>query len=209
MIVEAVAAVALVHGCGWGATPSKVGCLTPFAACRQAHARAYRRHGYACVDGHLRYDWSLLRRRPVRRPACVTTRQQGGLEANGYPTVPAWGPGPAWPFIPLKSLDVPVEYDHGFYAEWGVFKAMWAIDPRYVGPVLVRGRQLDGDEILRFEKGEPGFSDQTAANPAAELQEAGGYVHPAVTRVRTLGCYAYQVDGVGFSYSIVFHAVAK
>jgi hypothetical protein len=85
---------------------------------------------------------------------------------------------------------------------------MWAIDPRYVGPVLVRGRQLDGDDVLKFEKGEPGFSDYTRSHPTTELHESGGYVHPSVTRVRTLGCYAYQVDGIGFSYSIVFRAVA-
>jgi hypothetical protein len=29
-----------------------------------------------------------------------------------------------------------------------------------------------------------------------------------VTRVRTLGCYAYQIDGLDFSRTIVFHAVA-
>jgi hypothetical protein len=109
--------------------------------------------------------------------------------------------------MPQRSLEAKVEYDTGYYAEYGGFKAMWAIDPRYVGPVLVRGRQLDGDDILRFEKGEPGFSDETRAHPTVELHESGGYVHPAVTRVRTLGCYAYQVDGIGFSYSIVFRAV--
>jgi hypothetical protein len=43
----------------------------------------------------------------------------------------------------------------------------------------------------------------------AELHESGGYVHRSVSRVQTLGCYAYQVDGIGFSYSIVFRAVAS
>jgi len=198
-----------VAGCGWGAVPSKVGCLAPGAACQRIHAAAYRRHGFACPEGHLAYDWSLLRRRPIRRPPCVLSKQTGGLQANGYPQVPAWGPGPAWPFLGgLRTLDVPIEYDTGDYAEWGVRKAMWAVDPRYLGPVLVRGRQLDGEDTLRFEKGEPGFTEAGRRNPASELREWGGYVHPAVTRVRTLGCYAYQVDGIGFSYSIVFHAIA-
>ncbi len=209
MIVEAVAAVALAKaGCAWGATSSKVGCLQPFGACTQAHAAAYRRHAYACAQGHLLYDYSQLRRRPVRRPPCRLTPRQGTLKRNGYAAIPAWG-DPASPWMPHNSLDaVPVGYDSGFYASYGVFKAMWAVDPRYVGPVLVRGRQLDGDDVLRFEKGEPGFYDAGRAHPAAELRESGGYVHPAVTRVRTPGCYAYQVDGIGFSYSIVFRAVA-
>jgi hypothetical protein len=207
----ALLAAGTAHGqsaaaCSWGATPSKVGCLAPYTHCTKAHQAAYRRHAYSCVAGYLQYDYSQLRRRPVRRPACTLTPQDGTLKRNGFGAVPAWG-SPASPFMPRPSLVAPVGYDSGAYSEYGVFKAMWAIDPRYVGPVLVRGRQLDGDDLLKFEKGEPGFSDQTRAHPTTELHESGGYVHPAVTRVRTLGCYAYQVDGIGFSYSIVFRAV--
>jgi hypothetical protein len=196
-----------IASCKWGAAPSKVGCLAPYTHCTKAHQAAYRRHAYSCLGGYLQYDYSQLRRRPVRQPTCTLTPQQGTLKRNGYASQPAWG-SPASPFMPNRSLVQSVEYDAGSYAEYGVFKAMWAIDPRYVGPVLVRGRQLDGDDTLKFEKGEPGFSDYTRSHPTTELHESGGYVHPAVTRVRTLGCYAYQVDGIGFSYSIVFRAVA-
>jgi hypothetical protein len=193
--------------CSWGATTSNVGCLAPYTHCTKAHEAVYRRHAYSCAAGNLQYDYSQLRRRPVRQPACTLTSQQGTLKRNGFGSVPAWG-SPASPFMPERSLVAPVEYDPGAYAEYGLFKAMWAIDPRYVGPVLVRGRQLDGADILKFEKGEPGFSDYTRTHPTTELHESGGYVHPSVTRVQTLGCYAYQVDGIGFSYSIVFRAVA-
>ena len=193
--------------CSWGATASKAGCLAPYTHCTKAHRAAYRRHAYSCVGGYLQYDYSQLSRRPVRRPACTLTAQQGTLKRNGFGSVPAWG-SPASPFMPERSLVAPVEYDPGAYADYGVFKAMWAIDPRYVGPVLVRGRQLDGTDVLKFEKGEAGFSDYTRAHPTTELHESGGYIHPSVTRVQTLGCYAYQVDGIGFSYSIVFRAVA-
>src|SRR5690242_11572035 len=150
--------------CTWGATPSKVGCLAPYTHCTKAHQAAYRRHAYSCVAGNLQYDYSQLRRRPVRTPACTLTVQQGTLRRNGYGSVPAWG-SPASPWMPERSMVAVVEYDQGSYAKYGVFKAMWAIDPRYVGPVLVRGRQLDGDDVLRFEKGEPGFSDATRAHP--------------------------------------------
>ena len=194
--------------CKWGATPSKVGCLAPYAQCTRAHQAAYRRHAYSCVGRYLQYDYSQLRKRPVRQPACRLTAQQGTLKRNGYAAWPAWG-SPASPFMPNRSLVEPIEYDSGAYADYGSFKAMWAIDPRYVGPVLVRGRQLDGTDILKFEKGEPGFSDYTRAHPTPELHESGGYIHPSVTRVQTLGCYAYQVDGIGFSYSIVFRAVGS
>jgi len=194
--------------CKWGATASNVGCLAPYTPCTKAHQAAYRRHAYSCVGRYLQYDYSQLRSRPVRQPACTLTPQKGTLKRNGYGGEPAWG-SPASPFMLNGSLVQKVEYDTGAYAHYGLFKAMWAIDPRYVGPVLVRGRQLDGTDILEFEKGEPGFSDYTRSHPTTELHESGGYVHPSVTRVQTLGCYAYQVDGIGFSYSIVFRAVAS
>ena len=43
---------------------------------------------------------------------------------------------------------------------------------------------------------------------ATELRLVGGYVHPAVTRARQVGCYAYQADGIGFSRTIVFTITA-
>jgi hypothetical protein len=33
-----------------------------------------------------------------------------------------------------------------------------------------------------------------------------GRTNPSYTRVRTPGCYAYQVDGTTFSYTIAFEA---
>jgi hypothetical protein len=42
--------------------------------------------------------------------------------------------------------------------------------------------------------------------PPAELHLVGAEGHPSATRVRSPGCYAYQVDGPGFSYPIVFRA---
>jgi hypothetical protein len=89
-----------------------------------------------------------------------------------------------------------------------VQKVMWSIDPRYVGPVLVRGRQVDGANELRFENGSPGFTEEQRLHPATELRLVGGYTHPAVTRARQVGCYAYQADGIGFSRTIVFTITA-
>src|SRR4051812_39501504 len=116
MIAEAATAIALGK-CAWGATSSGAGCLAPYRQCVKAHQRAYRRHAYSCVAGRLQYDWSQLRRRPVRKPACTITPQQGTLQRNGYSNVPAWG-HPASPWMPVRSLEVPVDYDNGFYAEW-------------------------------------------------------------------------------------------
>jgi hypothetical protein len=213
-------AVALdAKGCAWGAVAADNACLIDGHACKAQRTALYRRHGFACRAGVLAYDWSQLRRRQVVGQTlapgspCPVSERTGELTRVGLqPGFIAWGPGPAWPVLGgLTSLDVPFEFASAGpeYVDWGVRKAMWGIDSRYVGPTLVRGHQLDGPDEVRFENGSPGFTEEKRLHPESELRFIGGYVRPAVTRVRTLGCYAYQVDGIGFSRTIVFHAVAR
>jgi hypothetical protein len=79
-------------------------------------------------------------------------------------------------------------------------KVLWIVDPIYGGPVLIRGRQLDGPNELRFDNGAlPPRAIKIL--PAARVRD-----RPSYTRVRGPGCYAYQVDGLGFSYVIIFEA---
>jgi hypothetical protein len=89
---------------------------------------------------------------------------------------------------------------------WYYVKVLWVADPRYAGPALIRGRQIDGSDELRFEWG---------SEPAAELwftelngtTDDGWRDQPSYTRVRAPGCYAYQVDGLDFTEVIVFEAI--
>jgi hypothetical protein len=222
VVLGVAAASASAHGrsakgCAWGAVAAGNACLVDGHACKARHSALYRRHGFACARGLLRFDWSQLRKRPLvgqqlePGAACPVTPRTGELTRVGLGgSYIAWGPGPAWPVLGgLTSLDVPFQFDSvGAYAEWGGRKAMWGIDARYVGPTLVRGHQLDGPDEVRFENGSPGFTEEKRLHPASELRFVGGYVRPAMTRVRTLGCYAWQVDGLGFSRTIVFRAVA-
>jgi hypothetical protein len=78
----------------------------------------------------------------------------------------------------------------------------------YAGPLLIRGAMLGGGAI--------GFG--TGAVPYDELQlldagqgaprvVGGGRAWITYTRVRSGGCYAYQVDGTTFSEIVVFRAV--
>lgn len=101
----------------------------------------------------------------------------------------------------------PVQRSQIWYpSDWSGNKVLWSVAPRYRGPVLIRGRQLDGSNRVRFENG---------SVPPLELRLQGGGVtsgngfreRPSFTRLRTPGCYAWQVDGSSFSYVIVFRAV--
>ncbi|HUY78388.1 MAG TPA: hypothetical protein VMV29_16575 [Ktedonobacterales bacterium] len=100
----------------------------------------------------------------------------------------------------------------------GGTKVRWQIAPGYTGPVLIRGRQLDGPDQLYFNGG----LDQPAGNALgtepvlSQLRlMGGGATAPSwptwvtLTRLAHPGCYAYQVDGASFSYTITFQAVSE
>jgi hypothetical protein len=95
----------------------------------------------------------------------------------------------------------------------------WYIDPSYTGPVLVRGRQLDGSGVLTFEGGLDQLHYHGAWTDAPQLPALrlmGGTAYASGksqwasfathTNVPGDGCYAYQVDGTSFSYALTFLA---
>jgi len=158
--------------------------------------------------------WATLRKRPLDLPTlapgepCPTTP---GRDVSNFRA--ALGAGPIYP-IGL-STDGVLQYGHtGEFAgsEWGGNKVLWVSNSAYGGPALIRGRQLDGPNEVRFMGG---------AVPPAELQfpvegsgaspdlEPGWRQLPSYTRVRASGCYAYQVDGLDFTEVIVFEATEE
>jgi hypothetical protein len=102
----------------------------------------------------------------------------------------------------VLTLVWPPGAEHQPYAGWAGTKALWTV-PRYGGPVLIRGRQLDGPNPLGFDVG-PGWT--WSVLPEIRLVGPEPGLHPAATFVRSPGCYAYQVDTVRSSYLIVFEA---
>jgi hypothetical protein len=155
--------------------------------------------------------WKRLHRPlhiPSIRPGspCPTSQPdpKGSLSRLGFVGT-AWGRGPAYP-AGLGSATQPVLWFHyppppesGFYgSNWGGQKVNWVVDPAYRGPILIRGRQLDGPNVLRFTAGEP---------PSTEMRiPARTRTNPSYTRLRAPACYAYQIDGTTFSRVIVFEA---
>jgi hypothetical protein len=155
--------------------------------------------------------WHRLQR-PLRIPSiapgtsCPTTARdpRGDLTRIGFSGA-AWGGGPAYPAGlgsdsgPVLGYLDPIPMSSEFFGSgWSGNKVLWVVDSSYYGPVLVRGRQLDGPNEIRFNRGFP---------PPRELRLAAWPKHhPSSTRVHAAGCYAYQIDGLGFSYLIVFEA---
>jgi hypothetical protein len=94
-------------------------------------------------------------------------------------------------------------------SQWLQAEVTWTVTGSYTGPLLIRGEMIGGGAL--------GFG--TGATPYDELQllDAGkgaprvvenGRAWITDTRIRSGGCYAYQVDGTDFSDVVVFRAVA-
>jgi len=193
----------------------RVVCLSAGGHCRTRSRRAYRRYGFICRDQQLVYDWARLVRRPLQIPtltpgsACPATQPSGTLGEQGSDATqaPAFGPGPAYPGLGVETSAAMLTFvwqpTRAPYRGWYGTRALWTI-ARYTGAVLVRGRQLDGDSGLGFDRG-PGWSNRVHRGLRLGGPEAG--LHPAATLVRGPGCCAYQVDVLHASDLIVFRAV--
>jgi hypothetical protein len=170
--------------------------------------------------------WAALNQRPLRLsrldPGSPCPVMPGHRFSQAYGVGLGMEGGAIYALAP-GAADGTLRYTHaGAFAggggDWGGQVVLWAINLDFGGPVLVRGRQLDGHNELRFNGGldEP----EAIGNPALAppilylrlLPSNNGDGLPwgtvlAYTRVRAPGCYAYQVDGRSFSYIIIFQAV--
>ena len=121
------------------------------------------------------------------------------------------GRGPAYPASGWRdgtlSFFYPVRPSQDWYpSDWSGEKVLWIVAPRYRGPLLIRGRQLDGSNLVRFDDGS--LPPIELRMPAGGVVSTGGFrTRTSYTRLRAPGCYAWQVDGTTFSRVIVFRAV--
>jgi hypothetical protein len=184
-------------------------CLQRGVACRTKLNASYHRYLFDCHQGYLVYWWRGLLQRTVQVPTlgpgspCPASEATGGSDQYGGPH---FGPGPAYPTLGVREGHAFLTYLIGWgYDGWDGTKVLWTV-PRYNGPYIVRGRQLDGTGELRFDQG-PSWTNKLHE----ELRLVGPYglLNPAATFLRAPGCYGYQVDGRGFSYLIVFEAQPK
>jgi hypothetical protein len=82
-------------------------------------------------------------------------------------------------------------------------KAIWAVNPRYRGALLIRGRRLDGRGAVRFGLRRRTRSWLRGLWPEQHSRWRYGVADTLLPRA---GCYAFQVDGTSFSERIFFVA---
>jgi hypothetical protein len=91
---------------------------------------------------------------------------------------------------------------------WMIGEATWRVPASYTGPLLIRGEMLGGGAL--------GFGTGTVPYDELQLLDAGrgaprviggGRAWITYTRIRSEGCYAFQVDGTTFSEVLVIRAI--
>jgi hypothetical protein len=120
---------------------------------------------------------------------------------------PLFGDGPARPGLgPNAVLEYIAPDGRSDWSDrtWGGQKLLWAVDPAAAGPVLVRGRRLDGPGAVAFE--DPVIAELLIEADDREGLGGGWRDYPSYTRLRVPGCYAFQVDSASGTWSIVFTA---
>jgi hypothetical protein len=164
--------------------------------------------------------WKKLHR-PLHIPhipagtACPTTAKAGPLP-SAFSGTAAFGPGPVYPgffagpsgpeaVVPFAYPPPPGSELAG--SQWAGQKVPWMRSPRYRGPVLVRGRQLDGTHHLRFGLAMVPPTELRIARWGSATSARGWGFLASTTRLSAAGCYGYQIDGLTFSRVIVFRAV--
>lgn len=190
-------------------------CLRAGQRCDRRSDKQYHRYGFHCHGRRLSVDpWHPLRR-PLKIPriapgsACPTSAEDTSVDFASFGVSPGIGDGPVYPTGLVKPSGPPtLQFQYPprrgsvfFGSRWGGERILWFVLPTYTGRVLVRGRRVDGREELRFQGGlVPPRELKLAAVPGGDRQVA------AYTRLRTPGCWGYQVDSRGFSKVIVFQA---
>jgi hypothetical protein len=115
------------------------------------------------------------------------------------------GRGPVYPGIPSAFLMALRDDQYG--GPWFGDKVFWYVLPSYRGPVLLRGRRLDGPQKMGFNGAKVPLPELRIARYQSVTwvgQPPGSRGVPSGVRVLVPGCYGVQIDGTSFSRLVVF-----
>jgi hypothetical protein len=116
---------------------------------------------------------------------------------------PAIGKGPVYAAQPT-----PFAITSFVNSAWEGGRVTWVAAATYTGPLLIRGGQVGGAGTVGFGEGHVPVDELQllTASTTSSGEPPGVREWPSFTRMRSPGCYAYQVDGTDFSEVIVFQA---
>lgn len=88
----------------------------------------------------------------------------------------------------------------------GSQKVLWTSAPEYKDVGLIRGRRLDGTDVIRFSGGASELRFPVRTGVSSEHSALGWRDLPSTVLLGSPGCYGYQIDGIGFTTIVVFEA---
>lgn len=116
------------------------------------------------------------------------------------------GRGPVYPGLGFTGGVLHATRDPQDGGPWFGEKVLWYVLPSYRGPVLIRGRRLDGSQVMGFSGAKRPYRE-LQISPLDSVswagQPKGSRGIPSGVRVLTAGCYGFQIDGTSFSRIVV------
>lgn len=197
-----LAAVMLLAGC---AVPQASSPTAPVAPTSSPRADRVGNVPTPLVD---EATWSNLAAHPLRLPPPTA-----GAPCPVTPAVlisafigPLAGAGPV--YVAGNRIYYSPAPDGSIFA-----KVAWIAQPDYKGPALIRGARIDVSEEVRFERGggpresELRFEYDTGVRSAGS--EEGWRFLPSLVLISGPGCYAFQIDGLDWTTTVVMDAKAN
>ena len=139
---------------------------------------------------------------PATPGSQVDTADFGGIALGTGPVRPIIASGP----VSDARRGIAHLIDPTSVPPWLGVKTLWFSVPTYQGPFIVRATRLDGPGVIAM--GEGPTVGTLVVPPGPTLNGGQGWrTAPGGTWVMEPGCYAWQVDGLTFSYIIVVRAV--
>jgi hypothetical protein len=154
----------------------------------------------------------LLQQRSLRVPALAAG--EACVTAPGKAVSPdlgdALGDGPVY-MVGYGMEGTSSIYNGREDGGWYYLKTIWTAPPDFHGAFLLRGRQIDGPNEVRFSEDTTATPDMQvilSSDPVPGSTPSGWLPWITYARVRAPGCYGIQVDGLAFSEVIRFRVLA-
>jgi hypothetical protein len=152
---------------------------------------------------------------PTLGPGGRCPVSRGSKLDNSYFTGIALGSGPVRVLLADRGDALRGLVDLGTSAApgWSALQTLWIGMPGYSGAFVVRAARVGARGPIEVQASETGLSPGSgplvvAAGPTSNSQD-GYRTVPGSTWVKSPGCYAWQVDGQGFSDIVVVNAMAS
>jgi hypothetical protein len=143
---------------------------------------------------------------------CPVSKKLIHVPWNGLPLVQGDGPVALMvvPFAP-PSAAIDIRGSQPDTLGYVGQKTPWLVHPTYRGPLLIRGREIDGRSPIRFAYG---YGDHLTRLYWPRTDQPKNLAHgwfglPSATLVKRVGCYGFQIDGTSFSEHLIVRVIRK